>query len=95
MSEVSDKFFVDEINNLRQNECLLKKQINELRLKINAINLSIQSEYDEANKILTVYLKTGKESVCLKYDVDVSEEKLTCSIVYGERRFNNGFLRCN
>lgn len=82
MSEISDKFFVDEITNLRENESLLKKQINELRSKVNVVNVRLQSEYDKPNKILTVYLKTGKDSICLKYDVDASKEKLTCSTRY-------------
>ena len=70
MSEVSDKFLVDEIKDLREKEKLLKNQIDDLRRKMSLINFRLISTYDKDTKILDVEIKSKECSMCLKYDVD-------------------------
>ena len=82
MSEISDKFLVDEIKDLREKESLLKRQIDELHRKMSLINLRFISTYDKNTKVLDVEIRSKENSMNLKYDVDTSGSKLRCSARY-------------
>ena len=82
MSEVSDKFLVDEIKALRVENTSLKDKIDDLRKRMSLVNLRFISTYNKGTKILDVEIKTKECSMCLKYDVDPSGNKLRCSARY-------------
>ena len=78
MSEVSDKFLVDEIQNLRKENFSLKRQIEFNRNRLQKLNLNLRAGYintdlEQKKAFITFKLKDLELFSCY-YDVEIEND---------------------